>query len=45
MDLCWRDAQTAEVSDQPNVTVSFAETEDEDLIDIVLGMLLQSFSK
>ena len=45
MELRWIDDRTAEVSDRPNVTVSFAETEDQTLFDIILGMLLQSFSK
>ena len=45
MELCWLDEHTAQVSDLPDMTVSFAETEDENLTDIVLGMLLQSFSK
>jgi hypothetical protein len=45
MKICWVDEQTATVSECPNVTVCFADTEDESLIDIILGMLLQSFSK
>jgi hypothetical protein len=45
MEFRWIDDQTAAVSDQPDVTVSFAETEDRTLLDIILGMLLQSFSK
>lgn len=45
MDLRWLNEQTAEVAKQPNITVSFADAEDDTLIDIVLGMLLQSFSK
>ena len=45
MDLRWLDETTAEVAEKPDVTVSFAEDEDDTLIDIVLGMLLQSFSK
>ena len=45
MEFRWIDEQTAAVSDQPDVTVSFAETEDQTLLYIILGMLLQSFSK
>ena len=45
MELHWIDENTAEVAEHPEVTVSFAETEDDSIIDIVLGMLLQSFSK
>ncbi len=45
MVFYWIDAQTAAVSDRPDVTVSFAETEDQALLEIILGMLLQSFSK
>ncbi len=45
MDLRWLDENTAEVAETPDVTVSFAEDEDDTLIDTVLGMLLQSFSK
>ena len=45
MELCWLDEHTARVSELPDVTVSFAKAEDENLTNIVLGMLLQSFSK
>ena len=45
MDFRWHDENTAEVAEMPDVTVSFAESEDDTLIDTVLGMLLQSFSK
>ena len=39
------DERTAKVADNPKVTVQFAETEDAQLIDKVLGMLLQVFSE
>ncbi len=45
MELCWLDERTAEVAETPDVTVGFAEDEDDTIIDSVLGMLLQSFSK
>lgn len=45
MELRWIDENTAEVAEHPEITVSFAEDEDDSIIDIVLGMLLQSFSK
>ena len=47
MDFSWIDDQTAKVPDHPNVTLEFAEpeVEDDEIIDTVLGMLLQSFSK
>ena len=45
MELSWIDENTAEVAEHPEITVSFAEDEDDSIIDIVLGMLLQSFSK
>ena len=45
MELRWMDERTAKVADNPKVTVQFAETEDAQLIDKVLGMLLQVFSE
>ena len=39
-----QDAHT-QVVERPEVTLSFAKFEDNSLIDTVLGMLLQSFSK
>ena len=45
MELRWIDENTAEVAEHPEITVSFAKDEDDSIIDIVLGMLLQSFSK
>ena len=45
MELRWMDERTAKVADNPKVTVQFAEAEDAQLIDRVLGMLLQVFSE
>ena len=45
MELHWINENLAEVAERPEVTLSFAKSEDNSLIDIVLGMLLQSFSK
>ncbi len=45
MDKTKRNEQKPKDSKKPIVTMSFAETEDDTLIDTVLGMLLQSFSK
>lgn len=45
MELRWLNERTAEIPEKPNVTVSFADYEDDTLIDIILGMLLQAFSK
>ena len=45
MDKTKRNEQKSKDSKTPIVTMSFAETEDDTLIDTVLGMLLQSFSK
>ena len=47
MEFSWIDDRTATISDHPKVTLEFAapEDSDEEIIDTVLGMLLQSFSK
>ena len=45
MELRWINENQAEVVERPEVTLSFAKSEDNSLIDTVLGMLLQSFSK
>ena len=47
MDFQWENDRTATIPDQPNVTLEFAEpeAEDDEIIDTVLGMLLQSFAK
>ena len=47
MDFSWIDDRTATIPDHPKVTLKFAapESENEEIIDTVLGMLLQSFSK
>ena len=47
MDFSWIDDRTATIPDHPNVTLKFAapETRDDEIIETVLGMLLQSFSK
>lgn len=45
MDKTKRNEQKSKDSKTPIVTMSFPETEDDTLIDTVLGMLLQSFSK
>lgn len=45
MELSWINEDTAEIAEHPEITVSFAKTEDDSIIDTVLGMLLQSFSK
>ena len=47
MDFSWINDRTATVPNQPNVTLEFAapEAKDEEIIDTVLGMLLQSFFK
>ena len=47
MDFSWINDRTATIPERPNVTLEFAasEAEDEEIIDTVLGMLLQSFSK
>ena len=45
MELRWMDERTAKVADNPKVTVQFAEAEDAQLIDKVLGTLLQVFSE
>ena len=47
MDFSWIDNRTAKIPDHPNVTLKFAapESENEEIIETVLGMLLQSFSQ
>ena len=45
MELRWINENQEEVVELPEVTLSFAKFEDNSLIDTVLGMLLQSFSK
>lgn len=45
MELRWINENQAEAVERPEVTLSFAKFEDNSLIDTVLGMLLQSFSK
>lgn len=47
MDYSWIDERTATIPDHPNVTLKFVapESRDDEIIDTVLGMLLQSFSK
>ena len=47
MDFSWIDDRTATIPDHPNVTLEFVapEKSNEEIIDTVLGMLLQSFSK
>lgn len=47
MDFSWINDRTATIPERPNVTLEFAapEAEDEEIIDTVLDMLLQSFSK
>ena len=47
MDFSWINDRTATIPDEPNVTLEFAplEERDEEIIDTVLGMLLQSFSE
>jgi hypothetical protein len=47
VDFSWIDDRTAKIPDHPNVTLKFAapESENEEIIDTVLSMLLQSFSK
>ena len=47
MDFSWIDDRMATIPDHPNVTLKFAapEDSDEEIIDTVLGMLLQSFSE
>ena len=47
MDFSWINDRTATIPERPNVTLELAapEAEDEEIIDTVLGMLLQSFSK
>ena len=47
MDFSWIDGRTATIPDHPNVTLEFAapEAKNDEIIDTVLGMLLQSFSK
>lgn len=47
MDYSWINDRTAIIADQPKVTLEFAgpEAKDEEIIDTVLGMLLQSFSE
>ena len=47
MDFSWINDRTATILDHPNVTLEFAapEAKDEEIIDTVLGMLLQSFSE
>ena len=47
MDFSWIDDRTATIPDHPNVTLEFSapEESDEEIIDTVLGMLLQSFSE
>ena len=45
MDIVWLDERTATIPEYPDVTITFSETEDGELIDTVLGMLLQTFSK
>ena len=45
MELHWIDERTAKAANSPKVTVQFAEAEDTQLINRVLVMLLQVFSK
>ena len=47
MDFSWINDRTATIPDEPNVTLEFAgpEAKNDKIIDTVLGMLLQSFSK
>ena len=47
MDFSWIDGCTATIPDHPNVTLEFAapEAKNDEIIETVLGMLLQSFSK
>ena len=47
MDFSWINDRTATIAGQPNVKLEFAgpEAKDEEIIDTVLGMLLQSFSE
>ena len=45
MELRWINENQAEAVECPEVTLSFAKSEDNSIIDTVLGMLLQSFSK
>ena len=45
MEIQRPDKRANQVSETPKVTVSFAETADDSIIDVVLGILLQSFSK
>ena len=45
MELRWINENQAEAVERPEVTLSFEKFEDNSLIDTVLGMLLQSFSK
>ena len=45
MELRWINENHAEVVERPEVILRFAKFEDNSLIDTVLGMLLQSFSK
>ena len=47
MDFSWIDDRTATIPDHPNVTLKFAalESENDEIIETVLGMLLQSFSE
>ena len=45
MELRWINENQAEVVECPEVTLSFAKSEDNSIIDTVLCMLRQSFSK
>ena len=47
MDFSWINDRTATIPERPNVTLEFAAPEEsnDDIIDTVLGMLLQSFSE
>ena len=47
MEFSWIDDRTATIPDHPKVTLEFAAPEEsnDEIIDIVLGMLLQSFSE
>ena len=45
MELLWLDERTARLSGQPNVTLEFADEDDEQAVEAALGMLLQAFSK
>ena len=40
--LTWIDDSTAVLTKHPNVTIRFAQEEQEDQVDVVLGMLMKS---